>query len=162
MAKYFNPTISQDAVRIFNLKAGDNLTSDIGNLIVPVVPITRFSNILKTATATNNTAATIYTTPSDKDFYLTGVQIAVSKDATATSLGTDVTVFYNSVNTRIIKISTNQLQVQNEAVSQVFNPPLLIDKGTAIVLNNSTNVANIVSSACIYGYTVETNSSVSL
>lgn len=152
--RHFNPTISTDVQRIFNLK-GDSV-SEVSEEIVPVVVVERFCNIVKRNSVTNGTSATIYTTPTDKDFYIVAANISTIKDATSTSLTERISVTIEGLLIAILEICSLTLTPQNDSMSISFPRPIKVDRGTNITVTNSTNVANITTVANIYGFTVET------
>jgi len=153
-----NPTIAQDMNRLFDFK-GES-TDFVSDIIMPVVEIKRICNILKFNSAVNATTATIYTTPSDKDFYLVAAQLSVIKDATSTSGGTSIFVIIEGVSVRLLSIATLTLTAQYSNIANNFPVPIKIDRNTIITVVNSTNNANISGYGSIQGYTVETTKGV--
>lgn len=160
MAKHYNPSITEDASRILNTKTGDNVGVEVNPIIQPVIQITRTCNIVKSTQASNTLTATIYTTPSDKDFYLTSASISMIKDVTATATRSYITAIIEGSTVAFCDIASFTTTVHNEAMSMTFPVPIKIDKGTNIVITNDTNVANIRSRGTIIGYTVETTKGV--
>jgi len=81
VTKHYNPSIVENANRILASKAGDYLSDEVQGpvAVIPILPIT---NIIKTANSSTTGSVTLYTTPTDKDFYLTSLQISLIKDAT--------------------------------------------------------------------------------
>lgn len=155
MVKHYNPSIVQDALRIFNTKS-DNLSDDLGLNIIPVIPVTPCARVVGNAAATNATSATILTTPTGRDFYLTGAALSMIKDVTSTSNSSTIRCVINGVTVIILDIAGITLTAQSATQTVVFNPPLKIDAGTNITVQNATNTANVRSDGCIYGYTQET------
>jgi len=149
-----NSSISQDLNRIFDLK-GES-TNFVSDIIVPVVNVSPVINNIKNAGATNATSATVYTTPTDKDFYLTNATISVIKDVTSTSAGSTVRVFVNGVQSIILDLAGITLTPQTLSQTMSFVPPIKLDRGSVVVVTNGTNVANIKTDCSILGYTVET------
>lgn len=131
----------------------------IADIVQPVININpkdyRRCNIVRSNNAANNTSATIYTTPLDKDFYLVSSSLFVIKDITATSTSSDIRVVVEGVTNSIIAISGITLTPQANGQTISFSSPIKIDRGTNITVINSTNVANIKASGTIIGYTVE-------
>jgi len=156
--KHNNPTIAEDSVRLFNLKTGEGL-SEVSPIIVPTVEINPRINIVKRNTCTNATSVTLYTTPTDKDFYLTGVSLSHTRDVNATCVSTAINGVIDGVSTGTIFIE-HRMQTLTAgnipASTQSFSIPIKIDRGTAITITASTNVGNFVSVGIIFGYTVET------
>ena len=157
MAKHYNPTITQDVLRIFNLKSGDPLSSEISDQIIANVPIVRVCNIVKHQSGSATTTS-IYGTPADKDFYITACMLSVSKDVTATSNSTWIQATLDGVAIKLALIAGITLTPQSEVVSISFPNPIKVDRNTGILLNNATNVATLRAEATIMGYTVEVTS----
>jgi len=114
----------------------------------------RVANVLVSGVAANATSALIYATPTDADFYLTSASIAFIKDVTATSASSSITTVISGVTQSFLNYPQFTLTVQTGANSMVFDPPVKIDRGTNININNSTAVGNITSRASIAGYIV--------
>lgn len=155
MVKHNNPTIAQDSVRLFNFKTGDGL-SEINDTIVPIIPIEPRCDIIKSASATNATSAVIYNTPADKDFYITAMSLSLIKDVTSTSASSTIAMYIDGVQTFTLGITSITLTVQSETISISLPNPIKVDRGTAITVTNTTNVANINTRGTVYGYLVET------
>lgn len=138
----------------------DRIPNEIAEKVVPTMEVNpkllKNCNILRHATAINTTATTVYSVPSDIDFYLCGCSLSVIKDATATSINSaiQITVDGDSNFFRPISIAGLTLTPQSLSESVDFNRPIKVKRGTNISVINSTNVANCTSSACIWGYTV--------
>ena len=135
--------------------------SQLANQVIPVIDVnpkhSRRVNIVKNQNALNSTSGTIYTTPSDKDFYLVGCEISVLKDATATSTNSAINAVIkgDSSSTIVAIIRGLTLTAQENSVSNNFGNGVLLERGTNITITNTTNVANISASGIIWGYTVE-------
>lgn len=152
--KHYNITLNKTMQDTFNLK-GES-TDEVFDGIVPVIPLNPRIDIVKSASATNATNAIIFTTPIDKDFYLTHASLSVIKDATSTSIVSAITVTIDGVVPSIIQIAGITLTPQISQLVLCFNYPIKIDRGTQIRVTNSTNVGNIRADGCISGFTVET------
>jgi len=115
-------------------------------------------NIRSIATSTSSTSQTIVTTPIDQDFYLVGCTLSVTKDATATSVGTSITYTDEySLSSSLCRIAGLTLTPQSQTVSVQLTHPILVKRNTAINLTNSTNVANIFAQAIIFYFIDEVN-----
>ncbi len=130
----------------------------LADKVVPVMEtnprILQKLNYTHSNTATNATSATIYTTPTDQDFYLSAVALAIIKDATSTSVKSAITATINGVAQDLLSIPEITLTAQTAQMSLAFPKDILIDKGTNIVVTNSTNVANILATGVIFGYLI--------
>jgi len=115
----------------------------------------RRCNIVRMNQASNATTATIYTTPTDKDFYLCSYSHNVIKDATSTSTFSNINVTVDGAVQQISRIVSITLTAQNIGYATSLAIPIKLDRGTTITVTNSTNVANVTSCASITGYTAE-------
>jgi len=101
-------------------------------------------------------AGTVYTTPTDKDFYLVGSQMTISNDTasqvstgtlTVTPEGGESTVFQSLVLNTSLLIDSAQ---DNNTVTLPI--PLKLKRGTNLTLAVSNTNAEVL---VIYGYTVD-------
>lgn len=158
MAKHNNPTISQDLLRIFNFKQGDMLGNDVGNMIVPVINVERFVNISRDVTVATNALTTVYTTPTDKDFYLSAACLTYHHDAACTTMSCNMSCFPdNDVTARkILIINPSPSAVSNMVVSNQYRPHIKIKRGTNISIQSANNDGVQRLDGSIQGFTIET------
>jgi hypothetical protein len=113
---------------------------------------------VKHSTATNVTSSTLFSAgeTAAQDIYITGVQLSVSKDITSTSTNSGVSTVLGGVSIYLIRILTTSLMVESGISSNLFIgvPGLKLERGSTLVITNSTNVANISCSAVIFYYTL--------
>lgn len=158
MVKHNNPTISEDAARLFNTKTGDMLGSEVNPIIQPTIELLRKSNIQANITLTSSSASSgIYTTPADKDFYLTSCDLSFIKDAACDiNSGAFFIRIYVDGTPRYIGIARLTLTAQHSVLSHDFQVPIKIDRNTTLTLIAGTFTAgSCISNATIIGYTVE-------
>ena len=135
-----------------------SIPNNVSNSIQPVL----ISNPLKISTITasagynNNTAATIYTTPSKQDFYLTSATFSFMKDANNTSTSIYLVVTIGGAVKKIGIISTLTLTAHSDSKALTFPYPLKIDRGTDIQVGSSSAVANIRVDGAITGFIKDT------
>ncbi len=122
---------------------------------VAVINIEPIGRINAYVSAFNIANAVLYTTPSDKDFYLTNATIAVIKDVNSTSTNSYMQVVINGVNQIILSIPGITLTAQSNTLSQSFRYPLKLDRGTQVIVTGTTTTANIRTNATLQGYTEE-------
>lgn len=156
--KHYNPSISQDMDRLFNLK-GES-TDSVYDEIIPVIPITRDINIAVVGTGAGSGATTIYTTPSDKDFYLTAFFLHYQADAANDCTELNITTNLRGLSTKIFKITKITLTATTEYMMITLPNPIKVDRNSAITLNATFTVGNCPRTAGVYGYTVETTKGV--
>jgi len=147
--KHYNPTLSEDMQRIFNIKSGEN-TDQVAEFIQPTKEILRKANIVRSASA----ASTIWTTPSDKDFYLTGLNVCSSHAALDTGTAVSITLFVDGVSRSIVQLTgINGANPAEQSISHDFTHPVKVDRNTAITLNQAGAFTAV--RAVIIGYTEE-------
>jgi len=122
--------------------------------ILPVIVMNTTSQILKWGSAINSTSGTIYTLPTDKDFYLTGATLGMLKDATATSILTNLTCrdSVGNVASTLLAIPGLTLTAQSGNASITLAHPLKLMRGSAITVANSTSVGNVSAYGTITGF----------
>lgn len=160
MAQINNSETIRELRKAAALQLGkDNVPTELTNSIVPVIEInprlTRVTNILRSNNFANNTTATIYTTPSDQDFYLTGASLSFIKDATATS--TDITLrsTINGAVRLILECVSLTLTADSQTTFMSFPIPIKIDRNVTITITSNTAVGNITVGGVIMGYVDE-------
>ena len=136
----------------------------ISGQVMPVIDINpknyRRANICKEG-STTGTSYTIYTTPTDRDFYLTTIQFTYTKNATADLATNDtlgISLKVNGATQYPIYFSTLTLTAQSDSIAITFATPLKIDRGSVIQLvRGAITAGNVVMSGSITGYTVDLN-----
>jgi hypothetical protein len=161
-AKIYNSNLTKEIVDGAKLQLSQGqIPSELAEKVIPVMEVNpkllRIANIVKSTSATNSTSAIIYTTPTDKDFYLTGANISNIKSALSTSTFSAINVILKGANVSniLLNLTGITLTAANGAYSQNFIPPILLKRGSEITITNSTNVAEIKSSGQIIGYEVD-------
>jgi len=159
MSTIYNSDLTKELVEGAKIQTSkDSIPSQLADKVVPVMEVNprllRRINFTKDGTASNATTATIFTTPTDKDFFITNAMLTWVKDVTATSLSSFITAFIDGVNRPILTIGGFTLTPLNDTVTITFNTPIKVDRNTNIAVTNSTNVANTKATGIIYGYFV--------
>jgi hypothetical protein len=122
-------------------------------LVAEVNPkMLRRSNIVKNSGFTNNTSVNVYTTPTDRFFYLTSAVLSYIKDVTSTSTSVRLNATINGVVTQLIPLPTLTLTAGQDSLSVSYSNAIRIDPGTTITATSTTNVANITVNTTITGY----------
>ena len=98
---------------------------------------------------------TLYTTPSNKDFYLTGAWLSYTKDATCdTATGAlPITATLNGVAIQFLTLSKLTLTAEQRQISITFETPIKIDRNTIISFGTTWSVGNMIIAVGITGYT---------
>lgn len=147
-----NSDITKEIIEDLKLQVaqGDKVLSPIP--VLEVNPKLVKNGIAKTNTSSSNGNTTIYTTPTDKDFYLTGFIFSMTKDAlcdTATALLRATT---NSQVTDIAALGGITLTAQDKIIAVNLQHPIKIDKNTSIVLNCGKTAGSILLTGTIFGF----------
>jgi hypothetical protein len=130
----------------------------IADAIIPVIdvnPKLKYSNKIHTSflTGGGGTSAGIYTTPMDKDFYLTGACLSIVKNATSNSTVTSIRVgTADGPTSNIISIIGLTLTEQDQTVWCPFPIPLRLARGSAITLITDSTGAGYEVRGSIIGY----------
>jgi hypothetical protein len=147
----------KDGIKLQQLR--DVIPSQLADKVVPVMEVNpkllRRANIVRQTTITNGTTATIYGTPTDKDFFLTTATLTFIKDVTATTTLISLRATVDGVVQHILTIPSLTLTVHSGEVAISLPSAVKIDKGTNIIIASATNVGNISISGNITGYTVD-------
>ena len=117
----------------------------------------KFCNVAVRATSTTSSTSTIYTTPTDKEFYLTGISLSYS----ATVLNDQVRVYVqaqtlpSNLMAPIIDINVVTTVAQANTFCRDFTVPIKIAPGTIIGLVKTFTAGAGVYTANITGYTID-------
>lgn len=139
----------------------NKIPSTLSPVIAPVIDVNpnhnRISNIVKANRLLNATSLTLYTTPTDKDFFVTGIQMSIAKDATATAtvMRINATNFEDGSLISLARIDGFTLTAQTLTTQQSYPTPIKLSRGSTITINSDTGVANVVVTAVLTGYTVD-------
>jgi len=158
VVKHYNTSISEDAARILNSKQGQFLGDDVQGPVA-VIPIERYCNIIRSNSRNTTGSSTVYTTPTDKDFYLQAVLL--SWEANAAS---DCTEFWVNVTTDTENVASQRILGARRTTltagrgEQILSlvKPIKLARNTQVTLNQSFTVGAASMGASVIGYTVET------
>lgn len=153
----FNSQLTQELRDVCKIQGGkDRLNDQVGNIIQPVIDINpkhaRRINIVRRGTS----AATIYTTPANKDFFLVGWSLNCISTAagsngitlTATPKGEAAVIIDD-----IYLLNTVNIDAANGKTSNFPAIPILLERNTAIVLAVIGTTTS--RTAIIFGYEID-------
>jgi len=135
----YSTNILKNASEILETNAMSEKVSEINGSVQPTIKIEPYINILKTDTAAT---ATIYTTPTDKDFYLTNAAISCNVGGGAAGTATLTFVLRSGETQTINAVVTSDIG-DSTAVTLPIQFPLrglLLAKGSTIVSTSNTDV----------------------
>jgi len=158
--KNYNLSLNQDLNRTFDLK-GEN-TNDVADFIQPVKEIQPKINIVRSATRSATGATNLYTTPSDKDFYLQSVFLQWFKDVASdcTSAFLDISIEGIVTGRTLINFVAPTLTLYNDSAVITFPIPIKIDRNTNIRMSQTHTIGVSQISGSLTGYTQETTKGV--
>jgi hypothetical protein len=154
-----NSDTTKEIIAAFKLQSSMGVPTGVNGIIQPVVNVNpkdyRNPIILKDATVTD-AGGTVYTTRSDVDTYITGIQCSFIKDATATGTKAYATISVNNVVSVLFQVLQLTLTAQYGQEALFYRFPLKVDRGATLVLaQTGYTVGNQKLSIVVYGYTVE-------
>lgn len=161
MARINNSDTIKQLIRAAQLQVGnDKVPVDLTPNVYPCVEVNpelmRRSNIVANASRSTTGTSTVYTAPTDKDFYLVGIQFSFACDATADSTAYTVSVtgdeFSSTSLIRVVKLTTT---ADSKSVTWSFPAPIKLKQGQTITVNQTFTAGASTVSATIVGYTVE-------
>lgn len=159
-AKIYNSNLTKEIIDGAKLQVQDgNIPSEIGNTVLPTMEVNpnllRICNVVKMNSLNNALTETIYTTPSDKDFYICSASLTMNKDVTATTTNVNLTCTINGQSATLLRIATLATTADTNSIS--INPrfPIKIDRNTTISLTSATNVANVRAGASVIGFLID-------
>lgn len=139
--------------------ARNKIPNEVADKVLPVFKINPTPQIqIAEATASDATGATIRTTSSTKDTFLTGLFLSVAKSALSTSLHSSIaiTTFQKATAVQAIRIRYEPLTAaSNLNAFLMFTKPIKLARGLTIALQNNTAVASIDTHGVAYFYEVE-------
>jgi hypothetical protein len=156
---------NRDAIRLIQdgakVSISEGFPTELSMAVVPVMDMTpdlhRVADICEGASSAATGAFTVFTTPTDKDFYLTSAQISISKSA-ACDLATGVvslTVVISAQTKSILNIATVTLTAQQQSIALGLPVPIKLDRGSVISMSGTFGIAALSRAASIVGYTTD-------
>lgn len=108
--------------------------------------------------STRNTSGTtiVITTPTDRDFFLTSLQLSTQFNATADNTLISMNAVLKGGPTRaIIRLQKLSLTAYTGITTREFNPPVLLERGSDISMGSTFTVGSGITGASIMGYTTD-------
>jgi len=144
----------RDNAKVQNL---ESVPSQLADKVVPVMEtnpiLLRKCNISKGLVS--SASGTIYTTPTDRDFYIVASCLSVVRDASATSVSTRILATIDGLASPILGICGVTLTAGSSEQSISFPTPIKVDRGTNITVSFNTATAVITAYSQITGYLVD-------
>jgi hypothetical protein len=156
MAIINRSSVIQSAADILALQSGkDKLPSISIDNVQPVVELVKFSNIARHSSSGGAGTTTVYTTPPDKDFFITSISISVTKNVTCDAILCYGQAFQGGVLRRLVQMDFETVTAESRALSVSFPYPVEIDRNTAISIYINYAAGAAVKSICMTGILIE-------
>lgn len=167
MATIYNSDLSKELREGAKLQVTDRMPTELAEKVVPVMEVNpkllRKCNVVKQNTnSTINSSVTVYSTPSNQDFYLCGFTISFINDATsqATLGNIQCTPFEMNTVTKLGSMGNITGVAAAQTISQDFSRPILLKRSTSITATiEGVAVGTSKTQVTIYGYTIENTTS---
>lgn len=155
--KHNNPSFAEWFSRIFNLKTSDQPSNDVLPYITPVVEIDSPVNFVWSGAPATTGTLTIFTTPSEKDTYITEAQLSFSKNAACDIATGHITIqaVLSGVTKDILRTAVLTLTAERDSVTASFDPPIKVDRARNVQVTGSFTAGACIRTAVVMGYTVE-------
>lgn len=164
MATIYNSDLSKELQQGAKIQINrDDIPNQLAEKVVPVMEVNpkllRRCNIIagNTSTVTSGTVA-VYTTPSDKDFYLVSYALAVAKDAACDISSGSVSMTATEADMgaiQLLGIPVITLTLQQDNISVQLPFPIKLKRNTAISIAGTFTAGICSRIGRIVGYTVE-------
>jgi hypothetical protein len=124
--------------------------------IALVYPVNaKYTDVVKRTSTTLTANITVYTTPSDKDFYLTFLQLAITKDVVSDLISCFMQTTILGSATTIGQISLQTLTATSDTLVMTFPHPIKIDRNAAIILAGTFAAGTCTKFISIGGFILE-------
>ena len=164
MATIQNHELTTELVKGSKLNSNfEQVPMQLAEKIVPVMEVNpkllRRTSILRENNRSTSGTFTIYSTPSNQDFYLTGLYVSFIKDVvcdTATnSQGYYVGCYIDGSLRQLVEFPVITLTAQEGRIYLEFTKPIKIDRNTAITMPGTFTAGVCLRNAIVYGYVDE-------
>lgn len=163
MAKIYNTECTKGLANNAGIQISvDKVPNELAEKIVPTFEtnprLVRDQRVLASAVRTTTGDATLFTTSSINETYVTGLIFGVIKDATCDKSSGHITISttIGGASTPLAAIPVLVTTAQSEILTITFAHPIKIDKGVTVVFALCSYTAGLcMRSGTIYGYEKE-------
>lgn len=160
MATIHNSELIQALIDKAKIQTSQDISpTQLAEKIIPTLAVEPEKRVYNSGTTKSSTGAMVlFTTPADRKFFLTGIQLSYVKDATC-DLGTGEMAFlaYNklfNISDELLCFTTITLTAQQDSLFMSFNPPLELQPSTTITNTSNFAAGILIRSGLITGYTL--------
>jgi len=156
-----NKAISNNIIDTLKLNPiTDNIPRAVIPTIQPVFEVNpKVCNVVRHSNLAVTGSGTIFTTPSDRDFYLNSASLGMIKDATcdvASNSESSLTVTTEGTARRLLQMPLLTLTAQSENATISYPIPLKLDRNTTITIQSATfSAGSLLRYGAITGFTID-------
>lgn len=135
-----------------------SLPKNIVNSVQPVIIANpeRFVTVMRNVSNGATGTLTAYTTPSTKkNFYLTSIAAGIQEDSTSDNIATIIQITVNGVIQQPYSFRKLATTTTSKDIFLNYNPPIKIDKNSALTITNAFTAGAATKFLSITGYEVE-------
>lgn len=157
MAQIIRSSIIQWMIDLLGLQpSSQTVPLALNGTVQPVVEIgPRHTRISRFNFSSTTGTGTLYTTPTDKDFYITYVSLTVTQDATCDGVVGTVQLVQDGVTRGLIAIPHQALTAGTYTLSLSFPYPIKVDRNTAITAVTTFTAGTCSRYATLGGFVLE-------
>ena len=141
-----------DPIRnLYGLQNSQDPINKIAHYVQPTHETFKFANKIYAGTNSVTADNTITTLPTDRDFYVTAVQLTLTVNAACDNVSAQVVAPIGGANTYLIRIDTQTLTAGSYNAILPLPFPIKIDRGGIIKSVGTFTVGALTKSAIVYG-----------
>lgn len=130
------------------------LPKKLADNIQPVFEISKkVANIVRSNSNAVTGSLTVYTTPTDQDFFLTAATVGHFENNLSNNILTSLNVVINGATRQVLEIAKPGGFQVDQNIALTFDTPIKIDRGTNITVSNSFGAGAATKFATLIGYT---------
>lgn len=164
VTKNNNSNLTKEIIDVGKIQSSTDFTpSEFAEKILYVCDVnpkhSRITNIVRNSAPATSGTVTVYTTPSGagQEFYLTSIQLGMTKDATCdAAIGSvQVTATIGGISRGLIGIPILTTTAQSHVISITYKDPIKIDSNVAIAVSGSYSLGLMARYVTLHGFQVD-------
>lgn len=129
---------------------------EVNKIISPTFDVNpKYTDTIRSATSAITGSNTLYTTPRDKDFYITALSLGVTKDVANDCTQVYIECTQGGVARRLIAIPVQTLTAESHRINLNFSYPIKCDRNTAISGVGTFTVGTMTKTFTVMGFILE-------
>lgn len=158
MSQIKKTDLIQEVIEVAGLGTMDKKPSTLMSSVIPVIDVNpkhaRITNVVKQIATGASGSQTVYTTPSNQDFYLTYLHLSYQCSSTADNTYIQISAPINGATISLIYCIKNTLTAKEGDLVVTFPQPIKIDRSGTIEHSTSFTAGTVSRSTTIGGYVV--------